>query len=245
VRRLACLLALALGLGGITAGCGSVAQSAPTATPARAATTTHISPPPAQAHPQAVEPLAGAGSPAGAQPAASAPAGVSVGPPASGLARPVSDTQVRLELAASGLAPSANQATLTPDGLAVAPLNAPAAVQQVIAAGNEIAQLPYRWGGGHATFQDTAYDCSGSISFVFDAAHLLQGSAVSGSLASWGDPGPGKWITVFANAGHTFMYVAGLRFDTVALAETGSRWSARAADESNLRSFAIRHPPGL
>ena len=65
------------------------------------------------------------------------------------------------------------------------------------------------------------------------------------SSSNGATPGPGKWITVFANAGHTFMYVAGLRFDTVALAETGSRWSDRPADESNLRTFAVRHPPGL
>jgi hypothetical protein len=67
----------------------------------------------------------------------------------------------------------------------------------------------------------------------------------SGELMNWGASGPGKWITVFADNGHTFMYVAGLRFDTVALAQTGSRWSNRAATESNLGSFAIRHPPGL
>ncbi len=88
----------------------------------------------------------------------------------------------------------------------------------MIAAGNEIARLPYRYGGGHMTYEDTAYDCSGSISYVFAAAHLLNHTVVSGELENWGDPGPGKWITVFANAGHTFMYVAGLRFDTVALA---------------------------
>lgn len=191
-----------------------------------------------------MEPIAGAGSAAVARPAA-APASVSVGPPARGLAQPITDTQVRQELAASGLAASANQATLTPDALAIAPINAPAAVQQVIAAGNEIAHLPYRWGGGHATYEDTAYDCSGSISFVFGAAGLLNGPMVSGALASWGDPGPGRWITVFANAGHTFVYIAGLRFDTVALAETGSRWSSRPANEPDLRTFAIRHPPGL
>ena len=79
---------------------------------------------------------------------------------------------------------------------------------------------------------------------MFAAAHLLDRTVVSGQLEHWGDPGPGKWITVFANAGHTFMYVAGLRFDTVALADTGSRWSDRPADE-NLSTFAVRHPPGL
>ena len=138
-----------------------------------------------------------------------------------------------------------DQATLTTGGLAVAPIDAPAAVQEVIAAGNEIARLPYIWGGGHETYEDTGYDCSGSISYVFAAAHLLDHPVVSGQLEHWGDPGPGKWITIFANAGHTFMYVAGLRFDTVALAETGSRWSDRPADESDLSSFSVRHPPGL
>ena len=140
---------------------------------------------------------------------------------------------------------STTQATLTPDGLAVAPIDAPAAVQAVINAGNEIAHLPYRYGGGHMTYEDSAYDCSGSISYVFAAAHLLDHTVVSGALENWGDPGPGKWITVFANAGHTFMYVAGLRFDTVALAETGSRWSDRSADEPDLKTFSVRHPPGL
>jgi hypothetical protein len=186
--------------------------------------------------------VAGAG--AGVQ-APAGPSTVSVGPPATGLAEPVSDAQVRQEIAASGLAASPNQATLTPDGLALAPLNAPAAVQEVIAAGNEIAHLPYHWGGGHVTYVDTGYDCSGSISFVFEAAGLLSGPVVSGDLATWGDPGPGKWITVFANAGHTFMYIAGLRFDTVALAQTGSRWSNRSATEPDLRTFSVRHPPGL
>ena len=195
------------------------------------------------AHPQAIEPLAGQAASGGQQPAPAAQ--VSVGPSSTGLKQPVSDAQIRQELASSGLTPNANQATLTPDGLAIAPLAAPPAVQAVIQAGNEIAHLPYRWGGGHVTYEDTAYDCSGSISFVFQAAHLLSGPIVSGELASWGEPGPGKWITIFANGGHTFMYVAGLRFDTVALAQTGDRWSARSANEPDLRTFSIRHPPGL
>ena len=194
------------------------------------------------AHPQAVEPVAGQAGSA----AAAGPTSVSVGPPSQGgLAAPVSDAQVEQELRASGLSPNPNQATLTPDGLAVPPINAPPVVQEVIQAANEIAHLPYRWGGGHGTYEDTAYDCSGSISFVFQAAHLLSSSVVSGELMSYGAAGAGRWITVFANQGHTFMYVAGLRFDTVALAETGSRWSDRSADESNLGSFSVRHPPGL
>jgi hypothetical protein len=197
------------------------------------------------AHPQAVEPVAGA-APSLGQPAAAAGV-VSVGPPSAGnaLAQPVSEATIRRELAQSGMNASANQATLTPGGLAIAPVGAPAEVQAVIAAGNTIARLPYRYGGGHLAYEDTAYDCSGSISYVFAAARLLNHIVVSGQLENWGDPGPGKWITVFANGGHTFMYVAGLRFDTVALAETGSRWSSRPADEPDLKTFSVRHPPGL
>jgi hypothetical protein len=225
----------------ICAGCGS--QTTQNATPAAATVA-----PTLHAHPQAVEPIAGAGAPAQSAPSAPA-AAVSVGPPSGALAQPVSLATVRKQLAASGLSANPNQATLTPDGLAIPPINAPPAVQAIIAAGNEIAHLPYRYGGGHATYEDTAYDCSGSISFVFGAAGLLKSMVVSGQLMTWGPAhlaaGPGKWITVFANAGHTFMYVAGLRFDTVALAETGSRWSNRPADESNLKAFAVRHPIGL
>jgi hypothetical protein len=223
----------------ICAGCGSETQTTETATPAAAAVA-----PTVHAHPQSVEPVAGAG----AQPrqsSASAPTAVSVGPPSGSLAQPTSLATVRKQLAESGLSANPNQATLTPDGLAIPPINAPPAVQAIIAAGNEIAHLPYRYGGGHTTYEDTAYDCSGSISFVFAAAGLLKSTVVSGQLENWGGSGPGKWITVFANAGHTFMYVAGLRFDTVALAETGSRWSSRPADEPDLSTFAVRHPIGL
>jgi cell wall-associated NlpC family hydrolase len=246
-------LALVALLAATAVGCGQ--QSAPRSNPGahRASAAVHTgasagvgTPVVPRAHPQAVEPVAGA---ANAPAPASPPADVSVGPPSSGsggaLAQPVSDTQVRQELAQSGMSASPNQAALTPAGLAVAPIDAPTAVQEVIAAGNQIARLPYRYGGGHVTYEDTAYDCSGSISYVFEAAHLLSGPVVSGELENWGRAGPGRWITVFANAGHTFMYVAGLRFDTVALAETGSRWSDRSADEPDLSTFSVRHPTGL
>jgi hypothetical protein len=159
------------------------------------------------------------------------------------LAQPNSIAEVRAELSASGISANPDRATLTPNLLAVAPIAAPASVQAVINAGNQIAHLPYLWGGGHATYEDTAYDCSGSISFVLAAAGLLTGTMTSGQLMHWGDPGPGKWITVYASDGHTFMYVAGLRFDTVALAEQGSRWSNRSANDGG--AFVARHPPGL
>jgi cell wall-associated NlpC family hydrolase len=195
------------------------------------------------AHPQAVEPVAGAVAQA-SQPS-SPPSSFSVGGSSGSVAQPVSDAQVRQQLAASGLSATTSKAELTPGGLAIAPINAPPAVQNVIDAGNQIAHLPYRFGGGHGTFEDNAYDCSGSLSFVFAAAGLLNTTVTSGQLMSWGKAGPGKWITVFAAPGHTFMYVAGLRFDTVALAQTGSRWSARSADEPDLKSFVVRHPVGL
>ena len=173
------------------------------------------------------------------------PASVTSSSAAATLPQPLSNAQIRSALAASGISANLDQATLAPGGLALAPINAPVAVAQVIAAGNQIARLPYRWGGGHLAYEDSAYDCSGSLSFVLAASGLLSGTVTSGQLMNWGLPGPGKWITVFAAPGHTFAYIAGLRFDTVALAETGSRWSNRRADESNLASFAVRHPPGM
>ena len=201
-----------------------------------------------RSHPQAIQPVAGAVAQTSEPSEPQTPSSVEVGSGSdtSGkLAQPVSDAQIRKELAASGLSAGGGQATLTSSGLAIAPANAPLPVQNVIAAGNQIAHLPYRFGGGHATFEDNAYDCSGSLSFAFAAAGLLNTTVTSGQLMDWGKPGPGRWITVFAAPGHTFMYVAGLRFDTVALAETGSRWSNRPADEPDIKTFVVRHPAGL
>jgi hypothetical protein len=114
----------------------------------------------------------------------------------------------------------------------------------VMAAGNAIATLPYIWGGGHASFQASGYDCSGSVSYALAAAGLLSSPLDSTGFESWGDPGPGKWITVYANAGHAFMIIDGWRFDTVALAEGGTRWSSDLSGEDT-GEFVARHPPGL
>jgi peptidoglycan hydrolase CwlO-like protein len=127
-------------------------------------------------------------------------------------------------------------------GMAQPPAGAPAAVAQVIAAGNAIATLPYIWGGGHGSFHDNGYDCSGSVSYALAAAGLLSSPLDSTGFESWGLPGPGRWITVYANAGHAFMMVAGWRFDTVALSQGGTRWSQSGTDTS---AFVARHPPGL
>ena len=127
-------------------------------------------------------------------------------------------------------------------GMVQPPAGAPAAVARVIAAGNAIATLPYIWGGGHGSFQANGYDCSGSISYALAAAGLVSSPLTSGSFESWGAPGPGRWITVYANASHAWMTVAGWRFDTVALASSGTRWAQGGGEFSG---FVVRHPPGL
>jgi cell wall-associated NlpC family hydrolase len=128
-------------------------------------------------------------------------------------------------------------------GFARAPADAPDAVKRVIQAGNQIAHSPYLWGGGHGAWQDTGYDCSGSVSYTLAAGGMLGSSLTSGQLTSWGAPGPGRWLTIYANDGHVFMYVAGLRFDTSGRAgDHASRWqlAPRSAD-----GFVTRHYPGL
>jgi hypothetical protein len=128
--------------------------------------------------------------------------------------------------------PPAGVATLTPDGKAVAPIDAPLAVQNAIRAANRIHRKPYVWGGGHRRWKSKGYDCSGAVSYVLHAAGLLSRPLVSGLLASrWGLPGAGSWITVYANRSHTYAVIAGLRFDTSAVGESlrqgsGPRWRA-------------------
>jgi peptidoglycan hydrolase CwlO-like protein len=148
--------------------------------------------------------------------------------------------------AANAQAPAGGPApggiTVNTGGMVQPPPGAPAAIGQVMAAGNAIATLPYVWGGGHGSFHDSGYDCSGSVSYALAAAGLLSSPLDSTGFESWGDPGPGRWITVYANAGHAFMVVAGWRFDTVALAQGGTRWTQSSTDTS---AFVARHPPGL
>ena len=127
-------------------------------------------------------------------------------------------------------------------GMVQPPPGAPAAVAEVIAAGNAIATLPYIYGGGHASFHADGYDCSGSVSYALAAAGLVSAPMVSGQFESWGEPGPGRWITVYANADHVWMDVAGWRFDTVALAESGTRWAQGGGE---FDGFVVRHPAGL
>jgi septal ring factor EnvC (AmiA/AmiB activator) len=127
-------------------------------------------------------------------------------------------------------------------GMVQPPAGAPEAVKQIIAAGNAIATLPYIYGGGHASFHADGYDCSGSVSYALAAAGLVSSPMVSGDFENWGDAGPGRWVTIYANADHVWMTVAGWRFDTVALAESGTRWAQGGGEFSG---FIVRHPPGL
>ena len=134
------------------------------------------------------------------------------------------------------------RARITRDGLAVAPADAPEAVKQVIAAGNEIAKKPYKYGGGHGSWNDSGYDCSGSVSYALHGAGLVRRPRDSGEFMSWGSRGRGEWITVYAHGGHMYMMVAGLRFDTSGREEDGTRWhDTRASREG----YAVRHPSGF
>jgi cell wall-associated NlpC family hydrolase len=135
------------------------------------------------------------------------------------------------------------RAGLTKGGRAQTPVGAPDVIDRVISGGNAIAKFPYVWGGGHGSFVDSGYDCSGSVSYALAAAGLLDTPLVSGAFAKWGEPGPGKWITIYANDGHVFMYVAGLRFDTSFRdGPFGTRWQTAPR---SLAGFEVRHPPGL
>ena len=161
-----------------------------------------------------------------------------------------SDAEVRAELKSAfgeGAARAVDSAGLTNDGLATAPPAAPNKLVAIIQAANAVARKPYVYGGGHGrfageVFSDSAYDCSGSVSYALAAAGLLDSPMDSSSLARFGKPGPGKWVTIFANGGHAWMTVAGLRFDTSGRDKHGSRWQA---DARSTAGFTVRHPPGL
>ena len=135
-------------------------------------------------------------------------------------------------------------AVLAPDGrTAVAPAGAPAPVVLAIAAANSLTSLPYRYGGGHTDdFQDTAYDCSGAVSFVLHAAGMLESPLDSTGLMRFGERGRGTWMTTYAHGEHAYIVIAGLRFDTSGRGEDGPRWRT---EPTSSRGYRSRHPPGL
>ncbi len=165
-----------------------------------------------------------------------------------------SDAQVRAELRAMNAAVAAEQSTpasanaIAGDGTVQPPVGVPAVIARVIAGANAITDFPYVYGGGHASFVDSAYDCSGSVSYALAAGGLLSAPETSGQLESWGAPGPGRWLTVYASAGHVYMFVDGLRYDTAG--RTGvfsTRWQTGPDPVSGPTNagFVVRHWPGL
>ena len=168
-----------------------------------------------------------------------------------------SDAEVRHELAQMQAVERAAKQTpkspqLTPvnggnsiggNGAIPVPTNVPEVIQRVVAGANAIADFPYVFGGGHASFVDNAYDCSGSVSYALAAGGLLSAPETSGELESWGAPGPGRYITVYAAAGHTYMYVDGIMYNTAGRSGVfASRWQVGSVDNSG---FVARHWPGL
>jgi hypothetical protein len=145
--------------------------------------------------------------------------------------------------------PPPEEATLV-DGRVIAPASAPRRVKRVIEAANRLVEKPYVYGGGHKPFSstlDSGYDCSGAVSYALYGGRFLRSPLPSGALMSWGEEGPGDWITVYAHGGHAYIVVAGLRFDTSLRdpdapgPSTGPRWS-RTLRESD--AFVARHPYG-
>ena len=139
-------------------------------------------------------------------------------------------------------APATGKAVVGRDGLAVAPADAPELVKAIIAAGNEIATKPYKYGGGHGRWNDSGYDCSGSMSYAFHGAGMLDRALDSSGFMSWGKAGKGEWVTIYAKGSHAYMIVAGLRFDTSGRADQGTRWQASMRSSAG---YTVRHPEGL
>jgi cell wall-associated NlpC family hydrolase len=238
---------------------GSTGQAAKTHTSSTQVATPSVGSPPVAGSPGTLKevadpqeassfPVVGAVHHAAAKTPAKAGAIVAAGAP--------SDAEVRRELqqmqAVERSARQAQQHQLAPvpggqsiggNGTLPIPTNVPEVIQKVVAGANEIADFPYVFGGGHASFVDNAYDCSGSVSYALAAGGLLSAPETSGTLESWGVSGPGKYITVYANAGHTYMYVDGILYDTAGRSGTyASRWQVGGTDNSG---YVVRHYPGL
>jgi peptidoglycan hydrolase-like protein with peptidoglycan-binding domain len=139
------------------------------------------------------------------------------------------------------LAPG-DTAQIGADGLAIAPASAPDPVKAIIAAGNQIASKPYVYGGGHGKWNDSGYDCSGSVSYALHGAGLLDKALASGDFESWGDAGAGQGVTIYAKASHAYMVVAGIRFDTSGRTTHNTRWQS---DMRSSSGYVARHPTGL
>ena len=234
------LLFLVVGVAALAAGglalsaSGREGGEAPTRTAAAQKQPAELPPLP-EMRPKVVEPVAGTAGGASEAPATD-PGLTDVGP------KPDSAASVGGRRVTSPGHTDITRATALPNGIALPPLEAPEEVKQIIEAGNIIARKPYIWGGGHGKWIDKGYDCSGSVSFALASAGLLEGPLASGPLMSWGEPGRGKWVTIWTHQGHVFMEVAGIRFDTSGQRIDGSRWQNTMRSTSG---FVARHPAGL
>ena len=134
-------------------------------------------------------------------------------------------------------------AYIGPDGKAIAPPRAPRSVKRMIAAANSLTDKPYVYGGGHRSFYDRGYDCSGATSFVLHAGGKLDRPLVSQNFFDYGKKGYGKWVTVYVRKGHVFLVIAGVRFDTGGTwNSTGPRWKPQ---RRGVKGYVVRHPRGL
>ena len=140
-------------------------------------------------------------------------------------------------------APRPRKRSCCATGELIPPASAPPRVKAVIAAANKIRSKPYIYGGGHGRWWDAGYDCSGSVSFALHGGEFLESPLPSGSMAKWGLEGEGRWITVYANAGHAYAVIAGVRLDTSGDegGETGPRWHTDLRDNVG---YVARHPAG-
>jgi hypothetical protein len=135
------------------------------------------------------------------------------------------------------------KARLLDNGMLIPPKSAPTRIKAVIAAANKIRTKPYIWGGGHARWWDAGYDCSGSVSYALHGGKFLESPLPSGPMEDWGLEGEGRWITVFANAGHAYAVIAGIRWDTSGDSSgTGPRWHEDLRDNVG---YVARHPAGF
>ncbi len=175
-----------------------------------------------------------------------------IGVPADGVFGPGTEAALKRWQAAHGLVPDGVAGPQTRAKLGLGPgrvlkrrgggSRGGGHIHRLIRAANRIATAPYKYGGGHGTYHDSGYDCSGSISYALHYAGLLRTPLDSSGFMSYGRPGRGRHITIYANSGHAYMVVDGRRFDTSALRETGSRWTRTHRSSSG---YVVRHPPGL
>lgn len=167
----------------------------------------------------------------------------SVGSNGSYTPRPAAERERMDAITFAGSGTAEEDAALLLGDSAIAPFNAPEAIQGAISAANQINDQPYRWGGGHAGWRSRGYDCSGAVSYALAGGGLIDRPRTSGELMHWGKPGRGRWLTIYANSGHVYAVIAGLRWDTVGLARgSGPRWHPA---DFYPDGYVARHIPGL